>query len=164
MADYIVKEESLTAIAQAIRDKTVNQAKISFPEGFESGIRSMAGKLSRVEKIACGTFTVVSDETVGESVAHWMGVAPDVVFVIAKGELTEDVGVFFQVVSNITVADMNPVCFVEYASDHNFEIANISDDCPLRENGFTFNPYPALYPAIVGMEYFWVAIKYSAGW
>lgn len=53
MADYVVKESSLTAVADAIREKTGDTGELVFPEGFVSAIGDISGD---------GGFTPPEDE------------------------------------------------------------------------------------------------------
>ena len=52
MADYLVQGASLTAVADAIREKGGTTAPLSFPDGMASAIRSIqsgGGDLSSVD-------------------------------------------------------------------------------------------------------------------
>lgn len=43
MADYVVKDSSLTAVADAIREKTGDTGDLVFPSGFVNGVMSISG-------------------------------------------------------------------------------------------------------------------------
>lgn len=66
MADYLVHDTSLTAVADAIREKGGTTAPLSFPDGMASairGIQSGGGDLSSVD-VYIADFTSSSDLTV----------------------------------------------------------------------------------------------------
>lgn len=66
MAEYLVQGESLTAVADAIREKGGTTAPLSFPAGMASairGIQSGGGDLSSVD-VYIADFTVPADLTV----------------------------------------------------------------------------------------------------
>ena len=48
MADYVVTDEQLSSIADAIREMTGNSDLLEFPDGFESAIRSIIGAVTSV--------------------------------------------------------------------------------------------------------------------
>lgn len=66
MADYLVQGASLTAVADAIREKGGTTAPLSFPEGMAEAVRSIqngGGDLSAVD-VYIADFTSSSDLTV----------------------------------------------------------------------------------------------------
>ncbi len=66
MAEYLVQGASLTAVADAIREKGGTTAPLSFPDGMAGAIRSIqsgGGNLSAVD-VYIADFTSDSDLTV----------------------------------------------------------------------------------------------------
>lgn len=66
MAEYLVQGESLTTVADAIREKGGTSAPLSFPEGMAKAVRSIqsgGGDLSSVD-VYIADFTVPADLTV----------------------------------------------------------------------------------------------------
>lgn len=66
MAEYLVQGESITAVADAIREKGGTTAPLSFPAGMASAIRGIqngGGDLSSVD-VYIADFTVPADLTV----------------------------------------------------------------------------------------------------
>ena len=63
MADYLVQGASLTAVADAIREKGGTTAPLSFPEGMAKAVRDIqsgGGDLSSVD-VYIADFTVPAD-------------------------------------------------------------------------------------------------------
>jgi len=63
MAEYLVQDKSLTAVADAIREKGGTTAPLSFPAGMASAIRGIqngGGDLSSVD-VYIADFTVPAD-------------------------------------------------------------------------------------------------------
>lgn len=63
MAEYLVQGESLTAVADAIREKGGTTAPLSFPEGMAKAVRNIqsgGGDLSSVD-VYIADFTVPAD-------------------------------------------------------------------------------------------------------
>lgn len=63
MADYLVRDTSLTAVADAIRERGGTTAPLSFPAGMASAIRGIqngGGDLSSVD-VYIADFTVPAD-------------------------------------------------------------------------------------------------------
>lgn len=66
MAEFLVQGESITAVADAIREKGGTTAPLSFPEGMASAIRNIqsgGGDLSSVD-VYIADFTSDADLTV----------------------------------------------------------------------------------------------------
>lgn len=66
MAEYLVQGESITAVADAIREKGGTSEPLSFPEGMAKAVRSIqsgGGDLSSVD-VYIADFTVPADLTV----------------------------------------------------------------------------------------------------
>ena len=65
MAEYLVQGASLTAVADAIREKGGTTAPLSFPDGMAGAIRSIqsGGDLSSID-VYIADFTSDSDLTV----------------------------------------------------------------------------------------------------
>lgn len=62
MAEYLVQGESITAVADAIREKGGTTAPLSFPEGMAEAVRNIqsGGDLSSVD-VYIADFTVPAD-------------------------------------------------------------------------------------------------------
>lgn len=62
MAEYLVQGESITAVADAIREKGGTTAPLSFPEGMAEAVRNIqsGGDLSSVD-VYIADFTSSSD-------------------------------------------------------------------------------------------------------
>lgn len=63
MAEYLVQGESITAVADAIREKGGTTAPLSFPEGMAKAVRDIqsgGGDLSSVD-VYIADFTVPAD-------------------------------------------------------------------------------------------------------
>ena len=58
--DYVVKDSSLTAVADAIRAKSGSSSQLIFPTGFVSEIGNISGGGSNGLEIVSGTFTLSS--------------------------------------------------------------------------------------------------------
>lgn len=66
MAEYLVQGESLTAVADAIREKGGTTAPLSFPEGMAEAVRNIqsgGGDLSAID-VYIADFTSDADLTV----------------------------------------------------------------------------------------------------
>lgn len=66
MAEYLVQDTSLTAVADAIREKGGTTAPLSFPAGMAKAVRNIqsgGGDLSSVD-VYIADFTVPADLTV----------------------------------------------------------------------------------------------------
>lgn len=66
MAEYLVQGESITAVADAIREKGGTTAPLSFPSGMAAAVRNIqsgGGELSSVD-VYIADFTVPADLTV----------------------------------------------------------------------------------------------------
>lgn len=65
MAEYLVQDKSLTAVADAIREKGGTTAPLSFPAGMAEAVRNIqsGGDLSSVD-VYIADFTVPADLTV----------------------------------------------------------------------------------------------------
>lgn len=66
MAEFLVQGESITAVADAIREKGGTTAPLSFPEGMAAAVRNIqsgGGDLSSVD-VYIADFTSSSDLTV----------------------------------------------------------------------------------------------------
>lgn len=90
MADYIIQDTTLTAIADAIREKAggtaalTPAAMVTAIEGIETG----GGLPDGISAIASGTFTPTSNITSRYSVAHGLGVIPNFFIVTVVGSFT----------------------------------------------------------------------------
>lgn len=86
MAEYIIQDSTLTAIADAIREKTGGTAVLTPAEmaTMITGIETGGGLPDGVSAIASGTFTPTSTITTSYSVEHGLGTTPDFFIVVAS--------------------------------------------------------------------------------
>lgn len=82
MSDMLVKTESLSAVADAIREKGGTSEPLSFPAGFVSAIGAISAGGGGM-KMASGTFRLEEDTDVTYPnyyrVSHNLGVQPDLI-------------------------------------------------------------------------------------
>ena len=81
MAEYLIQEETLTEIADAIRSKTGSEESIAV-----SDMASVIGALAiggANAKYASGTFTGITDSAL--TITHNLGIVPDIVIVYTVG-------------------------------------------------------------------------------
>lgn len=78
MAEYLVKSEDLTAVADAIRAKGGTNEQLAFPDGFVSAVQAISGEGQVVEIIPAQNTTQISVpiEAIGDKIA--LGISSNV--------------------------------------------------------------------------------------
>lgn len=84
MAELLVQDTSLTAIADAIRAKAESTGALSFPGGFVDAISALVAFPEGINAIASGTYTSAQDSKELVSVEHGMNVRPNFAFILPE--------------------------------------------------------------------------------
>lgn len=84
MAEMLVQDASLTAIADAIRAKAETIDELVFPNGFVEAISALTSFPEGVNAVASGTYTPASVITTPVIVEHGMKVCPNFMFIIPE--------------------------------------------------------------------------------
>ena len=97
MAELLVQDTSLTAIADAIRAKAESTGALAFPGGFVDAISALVAFPEGVNAIASGTFTPAEDTSEIVSINHGMKVRPNFAFILPEPiEVNVDAYKFYQ--------------------------------------------------------------------
>lgn len=90
--EVLVQDTSLTATANAIREKTGRTGLIKWVanRGFSEEISSILNAAYGFSAIASGEYTKISDSSSGYFITHNLGVIPNVLIIIAKSALSEE--------------------------------------------------------------------------
>jgi hypothetical protein len=84
MAELLVQDTSLTAIANAIRAKAESAGALSFPGGFVDAISALAAFPEGINAIASGTYTPTQNISSIVTIQHGMKVRPNFAFILPE--------------------------------------------------------------------------------
>lgn len=84
MSKMIVNSESLTAIADAIREKAETTDSLVFPNGFVDTISALGVFPEGVIEVASGTYTPTEIITTPVAVEHGMKARPNFMFIVPE--------------------------------------------------------------------------------
>lgn len=162
MADYVVKEESLAGIADAIREKCGSSELFEFPDGFVEAIAGITGSINGVSKFSSGTYTAASQSTASVRVYHLLGEMPDIVLVIAREALPASSSAFyFELITTLHVStgttSKHSISFRGTSSSADQGASNLSES--VTSTQFYFNKAGYTLPS--GSSYLWLALKFD---
>lgn len=84
MAELLVQDTSLTAIANAIRAKAESTGALAFPGGFVDAISALVAFPEGVNAIASGTYTPTQNTSSIVTIQHGMNVMPNFAFILPE--------------------------------------------------------------------------------
>lgn len=91
MAELLVQSDSLTAIADAIREKAESTDPLVFPTGFIDALSNIGGLPNGITALASGQYTPVSDVVGAVDFEHGFGFMPNFAILCVEGQnISED--------------------------------------------------------------------------
>jgi hypothetical protein len=90
MAELLVQDTSLTAVANAIRAKAESAGALSFPGGFVDAISALAAFPEGINAIASGTYTPTQNISSIVTIQHGMKVRPNFAFILPESTGLEE--------------------------------------------------------------------------
>lgn len=100
MAELLVQDTSLSAIANVIREKTKTDGNIAFPDGFVEAIAAMNSLPYSISAMTMGEYIPSSTITKEVIITHNLGVPPDCVITVSCNNLEyydNDKNVYFSI-------------------------------------------------------------------
>jgi hypothetical protein len=163
MAELLVQDSSLTAIANAIREKAEIAGSLLFPQGFIEALANLKGAPDGISAITSGEYIPSADVNKAFTVTHDMGVAPNVMIMVAKTALTTttSLAAYIAVVKpigdsgghSISIAGRNSGS--ASTSGSMYYIAQVSS----KFTATTAELNSGKSTLLAGHEYLWVAMK-----
>lgn len=162
MADYLVTDNELTSVADAIRAKGGTTEKLAFPTEFISAVESIPSgggeALINGRKFECGMFTFPTAVTAAYTIQHTLGKEPSAVFlwvVDPDYSVTGQVGKFradhTTALKSVAILAVNKGISAS-SGENNVRFRTVWDSTTI-----TFN-CDSIYPLLPNMEYQWLAI------
>lgn len=105
MAEYLVQDSSLEAIADAIRERTGSGASIAFPDGFIEAIANMGGGVPvGFSAMESGEYIPSADSDEAVTIAHTLGVVPDIVLAFLADTYNSTASFVYEITSSGKIA------------------------------------------------------------
>ena len=167
MAEYLIKDTSLTAIADAIREKTGSQDPLAFPDEFIEAIEGIEGM-----KIAYGSFTPASTVS-SYTLTHGLGKIPDFIMLIRINTSTSALNLSQIIIAAIANAADDFQAFTVQYSQSKGVYSYCKDSCDISgdvrtdsfyqgrafhaANANTVHIQGSTYGKLDTAEYYWIA-------
>lgn len=159
MQEYIVNDESIASVADAIREKIGSSELLSFPEGFISAIQGIVGGVQGISKYDCGTYTPASNSSEMRKTYHSLKEVPDFAIMVSTSELpSSSEGFFFQISSKKHLSGVSGGYSYTVKGTNTNLTEGMNGTAGITNSYVNFNT--AKYPLCAGITYFWMVMKF----